>query len=108
MAGALADVHYSHAWGVHQTMFEDMERLPWKRFVYEVNPVIGNDLQQAAVENADEISFETIPCRRFLLQKFDQFKGRASLVIVIGPLEKKNISASFNKIVSYIYENRFL
>ena len=51
-----------------------MERLPWKRFVYKVKLAIGNDLLQAAEENADEISFETIPCSRFLLQKFNQSK----------------------------------
>ena len=58
-------------------MCNAMERLPWKRFVYKVKFMIGNDLQQAAEENTDEISFETIPCSRFLLQKINQFKGRA-------------------------------
>ena len=37
-----------------------MERLPWKRFVYEVKPAIGNDLQQAAEENEDEIFFKNL------------------------------------------------
>ena len=53
-----------------------MERGPWNLFVYEVKPAISNDLQQASEQNADEISFETIPCSRFLLEKFNQFKGR--------------------------------
>ena len=57
-------------------MCEAMERPPWKRFVYKVKPAIGNDLQQAAEDNADEIFFETIPCARFLVQMFNQFKGR--------------------------------
>ena len=57
-------------WRVHQMMCKAMERLLWMRFVYKVKPAIGNDLQQAAEENADEIVFETIPCDRFLLQKF--------------------------------------
>ena len=77
MTGDLAGGHYSHAWRVNQTMCKAMERLPWKQFVCEVKPAIGNDLQQAAQGNADEISFETIPCNRFLLQKFNQFKGTA-------------------------------
>ena len=76
MTEALTGDHFSHEWRAHQKMCKAMERLPWKRFVYEVKPAIGNDLQQAAEENADEISFETIPRSRFLLQKFDQFKGR--------------------------------
>ena len=42
----------------------------------EVNPAIGNDLQQAAAENAEEVFFKTIPCSRFLLQQFDQIKER--------------------------------
>ena len=53
---ALTGAHYSHAWRVHQTMSKAMERLPWKQFVYEVKPAIGNDLQQAAEENVDKIS----------------------------------------------------
>ena len=57
-------------------MCKAMEQVPWKRFVYEVKPAISNDLQQASEENADEISFETIPCSRFLLQKFNQSKVR--------------------------------
>ena len=57
-------------------MCKAMERVPSKRFVYEVKPAIGNDLQEASEENADEISFETVPFSRFLLQKFSQFKGR--------------------------------
>ena len=57
-------------------MCKAMEQVPWKGFVYEVKPAISNDLQQASEENADEISFETISCSRFLLQKFNQFKGR--------------------------------
>ena len=76
MIGALTGLHYSHAWRVHQTMCKAMERVPSKRFVYEVKPAIGNDLQEASEENADEISFETVPFSRFLLQKFSQFKGR--------------------------------
>ena len=75
MTGALSGVRYSHAWRVHQTICKAMERLPWKRFVYKVKPAKCNDLQQAAEENADEIFFETISCGRFLLQKFNQFKG---------------------------------
>ena len=74
MTGTLTGVHFSHTWGVHQTRCKAMERLPWKRFVYKVKLAIGNDLLQAAEENADEISFETIPCSRFLLQKFNQSK----------------------------------
>ena len=74
MTGALTGGHYSHAWRVHQTMCEVMEQLLWKRFVHKAKPAIGNDLQQVAVENPDEISFEAIPCSSFLLQKFDQFK----------------------------------
>ena len=58
-------------------MCNAMERLPWKRFLYKVKLTKDNDLQQAAEENADEISFETIPCSRFLLQKINQFKRRA-------------------------------
>ena len=58
-------------------MCEDMERLPCKRVLHEVKPALGNDLQQAAAENADKVSFEAIPFGRFLLQKFDQFKGMA-------------------------------
>ena len=42
---ALTGANYSHAWRVHQTMSKAMERLPWKQFVYEVKPAIGNDLQ---------------------------------------------------------------
>ena len=57
-------------------MCKAMERVPLKRFVYEVKPAIGNDLQEAFEKNADEISFETVPCSRFLLQKFNQLKGR--------------------------------
>ena len=76
MTGTLTGVHFSHTWGVHQTRCKAMERLPWKRFVYKVKLAIGNDLLQAAEENADEISFETIPCSRFLLQKFNQSKVR--------------------------------
>ena len=76
MTGTLTGVHFSHTWGVHQTRCKAMERLPWKRFVYKVKLAIGNDLQQASEENADEISFETIPCSRFLHQKFNQSKGR--------------------------------
>ena len=59
-------------------MRKAMERVPWKRLVYEVKPAISNDLQQAS-ENTDEISFETILCGRFLLQKFNQFKGRVKV-----------------------------
>ena len=55
-------------------MCEVMEQLLWKQFVHKAKPAIGNDLQQVAEENPDEISFETIPCSSFLLQKFDQFK----------------------------------
>ena len=55
-------------------MCKAMERLPWKRFVYKVKPAIGNDLKKEAEENADEIFFKTIPCGRFLLQKFNLFK----------------------------------
>ena len=73
---ALTGAHYSHTWRVHQTMCKAMERLPWKQFVYAVKLAIGNDLQQAAEENADKISFESIPCSRSLLQKFNQFKRR--------------------------------
>ena len=58
-------------------MCKAMERVPWKRFVYDVKPVKTNDLQQASEENADEIPFETMPCSRSLLQKFNQFKERA-------------------------------
>ena len=57
-------------------MCEATERLLWKRFVHEVKPAICDDLQHAAAENADEMSFETIACSRFLFQKFNQFKGR--------------------------------
>ena len=32
---------------------------------------------KTAAQNADEVSFETIPCGRFLLQMFNQFKWRA-------------------------------
>ena len=49
----LTGVHYSHAWRVHQTMCKAMEQLLWERFVHEVKPVVSNDLQQAAMENAD-------------------------------------------------------
>ena len=70
MTGALPGVHYSPTWTVHQMMCKAMERLLWMRFVYKIQPLIGNDLQQAAEENADEIFFETIPCDCFLLQKF--------------------------------------
>ena len=80
MTGALTGVHYSHAWRVHQTMCEATERLLWKRFVHEVKPAICDDLQHAAAENADEMSFETIACSRFLFQKFNQFKGRVKSV----------------------------
>ena len=76
MIGALTGLHDSRAWRVHQTMCKAIERVPSKRFIYEVKPAIGNDLQEESEENADEISFETVPCSRFLLQKFSQFKGR--------------------------------
>ena len=76
MTGTLTGVHYSHAWRVHQTICEAMERHLRKRFVLEVKPAIGNELQQAAVQNAEKISIKTIPCSLFLLQKFDQFKRR--------------------------------
>ena len=76
MIGVLTGVHYSHAYRVHQTMYKAMERVPWKRFEYEVKPATSNDLQQGSEENADEISSETTPCSHFLLQKFIQFKGR--------------------------------
>ena len=67
---------YNCAWRVHQMMCEDMERLLWERFVHEVKPAISNDIQQAAAEDADEISFETIPCSHFLLQNLHQLKGK--------------------------------
>lgn len=57
-------------------MCEAMKWLLWMQFVYEVKPAIGNNLQEAAAENADKISFETIPCSFFLLQKLVQFKGK--------------------------------
>ena len=77
-------------------MCKAMERLLWMRFVYKVKPAIGNDLQQAAEENADEIFFETIPCDRFLLQKFKQFKGMVQKIYYYW--------TSFNKIASYVYK----
>ena len=76
MTGDLTGIHYSHAWRAHQKMCEVTERFLWERRVHEVKPAISNDLQQAAAENADKISFEIIPCSSFQLQKFDQFKGR--------------------------------
>ena len=42
-------------------MCDVMERFLWKRFIHEVKPAMSNDLQQTTAENADEISFETIP-----------------------------------------------
>ena len=57
-------------------MCEAMEEFLWKRFVHEVKPAIGNDLQQAATQNADDFSFQRIPYSRFLFEDFDQFKGR--------------------------------
>ena len=42
-----------------------MERLPWKRFVYKVKLAIGNDLLQAAQENADES-----PLKQYLVAVF--------------------------------------
>ena len=40
---------------------EAMEQFLRKRFVHEVKPAICNDLQQAATQNADDFSFQTIP-----------------------------------------------
>ena len=76
LTGTLTDVHYNCGWRVHQMVCEAMERLLWERFVHEVKPAISNDIQQAAAEDADEISFETIPCSHFLLQKLHQLKGK--------------------------------
>ena len=67
-------------------MCKAMERFLWMRFVYKV----------AAEENADEIFFETIPCDRFLFQKFKQFKGMVQKIYYYW--------TSFNKIASYVYK----
>ena len=86
-------------------MCKAIERVPSKRFIYEVKPAIGNDLQEESEENADEISFEAVPCSRFLLQKFNQFKGRvkdAENVLLNDLYKRKNISTAFNKI-AYVY-----
>ena len=57
-------------------MYEVMERFLWKRFVHQVKPAISNNIKQAAAEHADEISFKTIHCSHFLLQKLHQFKEK--------------------------------
>ena len=88
-------------------MRKAMKRLPWKRFVYEVKPAIGNDLQQAAKENEDEISFKNLwPLFASEVWSIQRKGKRYRKSLNFWPLEKESISTSFNKIASYVTRNQ--
>ena len=55
----LAGSHYNRGWIVHNAFAEALERLPFKRFVYEENPTIPDsfqDLNDLSIEQLDSLS----------------------------------------------------